>query len=71
MFMAVEWPSTKPKVVFSMIAGSYCQRRRCFTIFLYEEMTSLQPIITAHDLSKFSNKTAVKDWVGDSLLTYS
>ena len=31
MYKAVEWPGTRP-IVLSMINGSYCYRRRHFTI---------------------------------------
>ena len=36
LHMAVEGPSTRP-VVFSMIPGSYCRRRRRFTIFVSDK----------------------------------
>ena len=35
--MAVEGPNTRP-IVFSMIPGSYCRRRRRFTIFVPDAM---------------------------------
>ena len=59
LHMAVEGPSTRP-IVFSVIPGSYCRRRRSFTILVPEAMKS------APDPSKFVNKITVKHWVGDS-----
>ena len=37
LYKAVKGPSTRP-IVFSMISGSYCRRRRRFTIFEPDEM---------------------------------
>ena len=37
LYKAVKWPSTRP-IVISMITGSYCRRRRHFTIFEPDEM---------------------------------
>ena len=42
--MAVEGPSIRP-IVFSMIPGSYCQRRRRFTILVPEAMKLVQRLI--------------------------
>ena len=37
LYKAVQWPNTRP-IVLSMITGSYCRRRRRFTMFEPNEM---------------------------------
>ena len=43
LYKAVKGPSTSP-IVLPMIAGSYWQRRRCFTIFEPDEMKISSPL---------------------------
>ena len=42
LYMAVEWKSTRP-ILFLIIPGSCCRRRRRFTIFVPEAMKLVEP----------------------------